>query len=355
MVDNVGYTSSIYTYEAQETPDWTGDVGVGLRASAIVANRLILQAEDLPIYSFYLTNKDLRTWGNRFKAAAYSYIGPFNLKAGYSRNDLHQRPNLEFSRPYRYSDREWSEEVDFGRDSSLFLTAYGRFKQLQYDEALYADAYNLADRLDHHENTFGLRLNKVVFTRTLLFINYELTNYVFTAGSERDSRAQGMYLGAQFPEMGMLQGSFQIGMNQFDPGNPLYKSVSRPSGRGDVHLTLMERLRISVFYELQTYFSYYSNDLFYNNQSFGGGAELYLTSFLKGGATYQDGRLKYFSFLDLQLQRSDRVRQQRYYLAVPLFGSMSLGFAYNIYRLRSDVLNLDYTRSFWGGFISYGF
>jgi hypothetical protein len=34
---------------------------------------------------------------------------------------------------------------------------------------------------------------------------------------------------------------------------------------------------------------------------------------------------------------------------------MSLGFAYNIYRLTSDVLGLDYTRSFWGGYISYGF
>jgi hypothetical protein len=122
-----------------------------------------------------------------------------------------------------------------------------------------------------------------------------------------------------------------------------------------VHITLFERLRFNMTFELATYFSYGGSDLFYDNQAYGGGAEIYLTSFLKGGATYQDGRLKYFSFLDLKLQRNDRVRQQRYYLAVPLLGSMSLGFAYNVYHLSSDVLNLDYTRSFWGGFITYGF
>ncbi len=49
LLENVGYTSSIYTYEAKDYPDWTGDFGLGLRGSAIVANRLILQAEDLPV------------------------------------------------------------------------------------------------------------------------------------------------------------------------------------------------------------------------------------------------------------------------------------------------------------------
>ena len=99
MLENVGYTSNVYTYEKKETPDWSGDLGLGLRASAVVANRLILQAEDLPHYSYYLENKDLRAWSNRFATEAYSYIGPFNLKAGYTQNNLNQRPQLEFSRP----------------------------------------------------------------------------------------------------------------------------------------------------------------------------------------------------------------------------------------------------------------
>jgi hypothetical protein len=355
LLENIGYTSSIYTYDTAENPDWTADAGVGLRASAIAANRVILQAEDQPIYSYYLNNKNLRSWSNRFAATAFSYIGPLNFKAGYSRDDLRQRPNLEFSRPYHYSNSEFAGEVDLGRHDSLFLTAYGSFSLMQYDKDPYADGYNLAERLDHRANTFGLRLNKIVFTRTVLFGNYELTDYVFAAGSARDSRAQALSLGVKFPEIGILQGNFQIGLKQFDPGNPLFRSARRPEGRGDVQLTLFERLHLSLAYELRTYFSYYASDFFYDNQSFGGGAELYLASFLKAGATYKDSRLKYLSFLDLEPQRNDRVRQQSYYLAVPFWGSMSLGFAYNIYRLTSDVLGLDYTRSFWGGYISYGF
>ncbi len=47
FLENVGYTSNIFTYNEQAVPDWTGDIGLGLRASAIAANRLILQAEDI--------------------------------------------------------------------------------------------------------------------------------------------------------------------------------------------------------------------------------------------------------------------------------------------------------------------
>jgi len=353
--ENVGYTSSIYTYDAREIPDWTGDLGLGLRASAVVANRLILQAEDLPIYSFYLENKNLRAWSNRFAANAYSYAGPFNLKAGYARNDLRQRPNLEFSRPYHYADSKWSGETDIGRRYNLFLTAYVAFKKLTYNEDPYLGGYNLAESLNHRQNTFGLKLNRRVFTSTVIYLNYEMSDYVFASRSERDTRAQTLGLGVEFPEIGVLQGSFQIGLRRFDPKNPLFQLAQRANGRGDIQVTLVERLRFKVFYELDTRFSFSASDLFYDTQSFGGGAEFYLTRFLKGGASYEDGRLKYHSFLDLALQRSDRLRQQRYFLAVPFIGKTALGFAYTIYHLNSEALGLDYTRSFWGGFINYEF
>ena len=354
-LENVGYTINIYTYEKKENSDWTGDIGLGLRASAVVANRLILQAEALPHYSFYLENKTLRSRSNRFATAAYSYVGPFNLTAGFARNDLWQRPILEFSRPFRNNDSEWSGEVDFGRSSNLFLTAYAKFNELAYAEDPYLGNYNLADSLNHRENVFGLKLNKRVFTSTVIYLNYEKSDYVFASRSERDARAQTMGLGVEFPEIGVLQGSFHIGLRRFNPKSPLFQRSQDLSGRGDVQISLFERLRLNVFYELQTYFSYGASELFYDHQLLGGGAEVYLTRFLKGGVSYEDGRLKYFSFLDLELQRSDRVRQQRYYLAVLFLGNTSLGFAYNIYRLSSDVLNLDYTRSFWGGFITYEF
>ncbi len=165
-----------------------------------------------------------------------------------------------------------------------------------------------------------------------------------------------MALGVEFPEIGILQGSFQIGLKRFDPANPLFQRLQRPNGRGDVKLTLMERLRLSGILSAGDLFFLWRQRSFLRQSSRSAAAlEVYLTRFLKGGASYQDGRLKYHSFLDLELQRSDRIRNQRYYLAVPFFGNTSLGFSYNVYRLTSDVLDLDYTRNFWGGFISYEF
>ena len=354
-MENIGYTSSIYTYQEEQYPDWTGDIGVGLRASAIAANRFILQAEDLPSYSFYLENKNLRSWSNRFSSTVYSYVGPFNLKAGYAQDNLSQRPQLEFSRPYRYTSSEWSGATDIGRSSRLFLTAYFTLTKLAYEEDSYLGSYNLAKTLNHRRNTFGLRLNQRIFTSTIIYLNYSMSDYVFESLSSRDTRTQTMGLGVEFPEIGILQGSFQIGYSRFSPKNPRFKPTDSLSGRGDIHITLMERLRLFGSYSLGTSFSYSAIDLFYSNNMFGGGVEVYLTRFLKGGASYQDGRMKYRSFLDLELQRSDRIRSQRYYLAIPFFGNTSLGFSYNTYRLTSDALGLDYTRDYWGGFLSYGF
>src|SRR5512137_1912735 len=110
----------------------------------------------------------------------------------------------------------------------------------------------------------------------------------------------------------------------------------------------MDRLHLNLFYDLQTYFSYTSSELFYDNHSIGGGVEVHLTTFLKGGAQIQDGRLKYYSFLDLELQRSDHMRNQRYYLAVPFFGRSAIGVAYTVYRLTSDALAFDQSYKFWG-------
>lgn len=354
-IENVGFSNNIYNYESEQTADWTADAGLGLRASAIAGNRIILQAEDLPFYSFYLNTKNQRSWSNRFGLAAFSYAGPFNLKAGYNRNTLRQRPNLEFGRPFYYEDYEWSGEVDVGRRRSLFLTAYANFKTRDYGSEPYLSGVNLAESLNHDQNTFGVKLNQKVFTGTTVYANYEFSDYVFEFSHERDAKAQQLALGVVLPEIGVLQGSFQIGLKRFEPSNPLYQSPQRPTGRGDIRIKLLERLRLNLFYELQTYFSYAANSLFFDNQSFGGAVEVHLTSFLKGGASYQEGRLKYYSFLDLALQRSDHLRNQRYFLAFPFIGRTAIGIAYNVYRLTSDALEFDQSYTFWGGFISYEF
>jgi hypothetical protein len=355
LLQNVGYTSSVYTYTDRENPDWTGDIGIGLRASAVAANRLILQAEDLPYYSFYLENENLRTWSNSFAARAFSYVNLFNIKAGFQRDDLNQRPNLEFSRPYKYASNQGSGAVDYGRHDNLFVTIFAETGRMEYDDDPISGSASLAESLNHTRNTYGLRLSKRIFTNTIVFTEYEHGNYAFSFSRERDAESSRLAVGVEFPRIGILQGKFQIGLKRFFPDNPLYREVDRANGSGEVNLTLGDRVKLHGSYELDTLFSFGASELFYDNSRFGFGADVYVTRFLKAGGTYSDGRLKYRSFIDLRLQRTDRVRQQEYHLAVPFFGKTSIGLAYNVYRLTSDALNLDYTRSYWGGFLSYEF
>ncbi len=195
--------------------------------------------------------------------AAYSYVGPFNLKAGFARNDLRQRPQLEFSRPYRYTDSEWSVETDIGRRFNLFLTAYAAFKELAYDEEPYLGSYNLAESLNHRQNTFGLRLNRRVFTSTVIFLNYEMSDYVFASRSERDTRGQTLGLGVELPEIGVLQGSFQIGLSRFDPEKPAFPGEPEPQRpRRTSASPCSSACASTCFTHLGTNFSYSASESF---------------------------------------------------------------------------------------------
>jgi hypothetical protein len=355
LLDNIGYSSNIFSYSENIVPDWTGDLGVGLRTSAILADRLILQAGDIPHYSFYLENKELRSWSNEFQATAYSYVGPLNFKADFVQSDLTQRPYQEFSRPFRYGKQVWSGEVDLGRRTNMFLTAYVRFSKLAYEEDPYLGSFYLADSLNRRENSFGLTLNRRIFTRTVIYLNYEFNDFAFAATAERDSVSHAVGIGVELPEIGPLQGGFQIGYMRIDPRNPAYSTSQNLNGSGNVRVTLFDRLRFNLFYSLGTSFSYSASDLYFNSHAYGGGVDFYLTSHMKIGATYQEGRLNFHSFLDPGYARRDRTSTQRYFLAFPLFGDASFGLAYTVYRLRSEELNLDITRSYWGGFVSYDF
>ena len=102
--------------------------------------------------------------------------------------------------------------------------------------------------LNHRENIFGLKLNQRVFTSTVIYANYEMSDYRFAVRSERDARAQTMAVGVEFPEIGVLQGSFQIGLKRFEPENPLFQERAAPQRpRRCPTSPCIERLRFNRF------------------------------------------------------------------------------------------------------------
>ena len=79
IIQDVGYSSNIYSFEESAKPDWTADLGVEFIFSSIISRRIIFRIKETPYYSFYLHNKKEENFNNIFNGEMFTYLGKINI------------------------------------------------------------------------------------------------------------------------------------------------------------------------------------------------------------------------------------------------------------------------------------
>jgi hypothetical protein len=354
-LENMGYTSNIFQYDTNPEPDWTADIGVSVRIATLLGNRFIFAVTEHPYYSFYAENKQEQAWNNEFQFAVYSYLGPFNLKFTLDRNNLRQRPSSEFGIRVRYLTEMEKLTVDLGNQKTFYINLYGENSRLKYKESEYLDDYDLTQLMDQTQYSFGIGFNKVIFSRTVFYLNFEYFIYQFLNYPERNGEGETVSLGFNFPKIGIITGSFQLGYKFYNPENPLFLDYSTPYGTGNLRIVLLKRFRLSFQYLVDNYFSFYQPEYYFNNQSFTGGIEFYLSRTLKLGYKLNTALLSYKNLVDRVTTRKDRIQHSRFFVGIKVFKKMGIGFEYAIYKVKSDDLEFARSYDFFGGYIIYDF
>ncbi len=215
LLKDVGYNSNIYFFDDKATPDWTADAGLVINFSALIGRRMALVIKESPYYSFYLENKDLQYFNNDLSATLYSYLGRFNLKYVVGLSDMLSRPTIEFGN--RIKTRRLIHEVslDYGNYSRFFVSVSAGREDVNYDGTGYSEKYDIGARLNRVRNSFSLTLNKVIFTRTLLFFSSEYYEMNFDSDIQRNGSGGIFSLGIQFPEVSIMQGQVPDGRQIF--------------------------------------------------------------------------------------------------------------------------------------------
>jgi len=354
-LNDMGYYSNIYYYDDEEVDDFVADLGLDLTLSSILGDRFIFVLQDNPFYSFYADNKQEEAWNNRFSATVLTHLGPFHLDYTFRWDHLRQRATSEFGRRTRYEVRSQALSLDFGRHDRFFATARAEWSIRSFDESAYLEDFDLQSLLDREEFTAGLRLTRRIFSRTRLFVDAGYFRHRFDRSGERNGEGEQVSAGLVFPQDSPLSGQFELGYRFTHPDNPDYDDYGAPFGRGEVSLRLARRLRFRLNYLWDNVFSFYQPDQYFDEQSLGGGVELYLTRGLKIGLRHQAGDLVYRSFTDGAETRRERVRQTAVGFTVRIFRKMGLGIEYVVYRADSDLAGRDRSYDFIGGNITYDF
>jgi len=353
-LENVGYSSNIFSYRELEEPDWTADLGVELNVSSVLGNRFILTINENPSYLFYAKNRDYRSFNNRLKAALYTYLSRFNLKYQFNSDYTSGRPTAEFGALTRMRTKGHELSLDYGRYENFFINLYFKQGKSEYDDDNYLGSYDLKN-LNQDELSAGINLNKVIFSQTRLFLNFEYFEQKFEFETERNGIGKQVSLGIEFPAISSIKGSLEFGLKAFNVGHSLYKNYTIPFGSGKVTIELFRRLKFHLQYLVDNYYTFWQEDQRYNQKSMGAGVEFYLRKGIKLGYTYRLGKLTYENLVDGDKTRTDDFYISSISFGVKVFKNFGIGLEYR--RYHSDSSELDFTRDndFIGGYITHEF
>lgn len=353
-ITNLGYNSNIYSYQDIEEPDWTADVGINLRAAAILKDRFIFMIDEFPYYSFYAKNKKEEAFNNKFQFTVYTHLGRFNLNYRFNQSFLRQRSTSEFGTNTRIKERKHAVSLDYGRHDRIYINLYAAQNQREYTDERYLEAYDLS-QLDQEDLLWGIGLNKRIFSRTMLSLNYEYYDSRFLHAPWKDGIGGKFSAAIDFPEISRVRGSLRYGWKSFFPKNPDYIKFSKPFGAGKLSIRILRRFKFHFNYLVDNFFSFWSLDQYFDERSFEAGVEYYLSGRIKIGYWYRTGNLSYKNLVDGIETRKDDIYSASFSIGFRIFRKMGIALVYTIYR--ADSSQLDFTRryNFIGGSIIHEF
>lgn len=353
-ITNLGYTSNIYSYQDSEEPDWTADVGINLGAAAILKDRFILTVNEFLYYSFYLKNKSEEAFNNLFQFAVYTHLGRFNLNYKLNLNYIRKRPNSEFGIRTRINERNQKFSIDYGKHDRFFINLYAARNQREYTDEQYLLDYDLS-LLDREDTLLGIILNKRIFSRTMLWLNYEYYTYRFLQSSQNDGIGGKLSLGVDFPVISRIKGSLRFGWKSFFPKNPDFKDYLKPFGSGTLSIRMLRRFKFHFNYLVDNFFSFWNPNQYFDERSFGVGIEFYFTSRIKVGYHHRWGNLSFKSLLDGSVSRTDDFYRSSFSLGLRIFKKMGIVLDYTVYNADSTQPDFKRRYHFIGGKITHEF
>ncbi len=355
LLKDAGYSSNIYTYDKIEEPDYKANIGFNIDLSMFIGRRFILKVEETPYYTFYSEHKDFEYFNNGIKTTLFSWLGKFNFSYSYSYQDLKRQPTSEFGTDVVSKVRTNSVTVDYGSFDSFYLTLFYDDSIIKFEDDKYYEEFNLVENLNRNESSWGGQLNKVIFTRTILYLKGERYKYRYNFKDVKDGKGSRFSLGIKFPEVGPLEGDFSIGINYFNPADEFAVNFNKLFGVGKVSIRPVKRMRFKFGYLIDSFYSFWNESAYYYEKRYTVGIDYYIGKKLKAGYEYSSGNNKYYFLSGEPAGRTDSSETTKINIGYRLSGQMGIGIYYSSFSLSTDVIDFNRSYNFIGGYFTHDF
>jgi hypothetical protein len=354
-VENVGYTDNIYGYTETPQPGWMADLGMRVKAAAVIGRRTVFVFEGHPYYSYFSAVDSERALNAELGAKVYSWLAGIHLMYGFQYGDTRSHPNREFAARVRRYSNIHNLEAEFGKQGGVFFTLFARTFRMDFADEGFMERYAPGTRLNRSERDWGLRVNLPVFTATLLVFQARLSQYRFDNFTERDGKALTVSGGIHFPEIGHLTGNAEVGYKRYFPDASDFAEFNTLYGSGRVSYRFMRRWRLRLEYGVDNHFSFIDTQFYFNERSVQTGLDFYLTEKIRMGGSYRSGRHAYHRIQDNALQFVEDYSQFEVQVAFRLRGTTGIGLSFQRQWWDSQRNDLQRGQYFIGGFLTHDF
>jgi len=281
-IQNIGYDTNTQ-FGDNAIPDYTGTLASDINVYLPFRRSLMLTFRDTPEYSYYLRERDRRTFTNSYAfEAKYLLLSRFVVFGRYHR-DSHWR---RFSTELGWLTRDMARGYEFGlfyeTARKTFLGLTGTWNKQSYEDVQTGDSViPLAQTLNRIEKSGAFEFYYQIFNDGFFFTKLGVTDYRFehAEAAGRDARSYEADAGIRFPLLGIIRGTLSLGYKKFVPRAAGTQSFSGIVGNTSLDIRL-GRFSVRLGYDRNTVFSYFTDDTYLQN-GYSGSISFYLSRILR--------------------------------------------------------------------------
>lgn len=365
---NIGYDNNVYYQHEDNDPvsDFTITFSPEAQVYLLFRDYLILSLEENPEYVYYFEQKRERRWNNTFSPEfKYLFLDRFVISGKYLHSNRRRRASSEFDVRANEIVNSASGRIFYetARKTSFGISGFTR--KINYeDTALPGEEIYLSRDLNRREKGGNMGLYYRVFSESYFFATAGYTDYEFEhpQSSWRNSYSYQVYTGIRFPLLGKIRGILSLGYKKLIPREANRTGFSGLVGNTGLNFRLW-RFGFSLSYYRDCHFSYWTNNVFFNEDRYGAGVSYYLTRFLRVDYSLSHARANYPEPMsvrmpdgsDEEILRKDNYRNHSVGLTFRVIENTGIGVTVNFWERESNHYWENRKRVFIGGYVTYEF
>lgn len=352
---NIGYDDNIYRKKEEDEPtsDYTATFSPKINIYLLFHNWMILSFSENPEYVYFVKEKRERSFNNIYMPGLKLLIfNRFVLSGNYQYRKARRRASSEF-------DVRADEKIEAYNSSFFYETGRGTsfgfsgtITKISYEDiSLPGEEIYLSRLLNREERSGSFEFYYRIFSESFFFVSGGYTEYYFENIESRwkNSYSYHVYSGIRFPILGRVRGILSLGYKKLMPHIARKNGFSGLVGNTSLDLRV-RRFGFHLRYSRDSYFSFWTDSIFFLEDRYGAGISFYLFRFLRLDYDFTYGKSHYPEPILIRLPDESYAEIKGY----NIMRIHTAGFVFRIIRntgigLRINYWERDSNVRGWGG------